>query len=367
MRDNDREPATRDPTRRSAGIAVALVVIHHWVPGLQLLGLGVIGVQLFFVLSGFLITGVLLTFRSALEGGRATLSGILSSFWKSRAARILPVAFLALTVAFAVADRVGIQESLAWHFLFASNLLFFQQGAFESWFSHFWSLAVEQQFYVLWPLLVLRAPRRWLEPAILGLVVLAPVARFGLFAAGFEPVRTVQRPSVFELRLARPRCAGRCVETAAAAGSERAAQGPGMAGDRHLTGDRGWTVRRDAFLILVQQTFLSISFACIVAAAGERMSGLLGRTLECRPLVGLGIISYGVYVYHPFAPSVVKAALLALEAPDYLASGAALFALCTALTLLVAVLSWFLMERPIIEARRNRRERELARLLARPG
>src|SRR5438067_685286 len=73
------------------GVAVALVVLHHWTTAGHSAGLGNIGVQLFFVLSGFLITGILLDFRRAYEEGRITRRALLARFWESRAARILPV------------------------------------------------------------------------------------------------------------------------------------------------------------------------------------------------------------------------------------------------------------------------------------
>jgi peptidoglycan/LPS O-acetylase OafA/YrhL len=85
--------------------------------------------------------------------------------------------------------------------------------------------------------------------------------------------------------------------------------------------------------------------------------GPFRRVLEWRPLVGLGVISYGVYAYHVFAPRLVGAGLRASDAPSVLHAGAPLFALSAALTLAAAVLSWFAIERPINDARRRMQAR----------
>jgi peptidoglycan/LPS O-acetylase OafA/YrhL len=246
---------------------------------------------------------------------------------------------------------------MGWHFAFASNVLFFLRGEYASSLAHFWTLAVEQQFYLFWPLLVLLMPRRWLESAITCLVLLAPVSRLALFAAGYEN---------FEQYNLLP-----------FSNFDSLGLGALTALWTHLPPGRAFVRRKilsclaiAAILLVVAeqsiplmlpanlpQTFYAIVFAWIVAAARERIPGAAGRVLEWRPLVGLGIISYGVYVYHVFAPELVSKALSTVVMPAWLQSNAAHFAFYAALTLAAALLSWFLMERPIIEARRSRQAR----------
>src|SRR5919198_53352 len=164
-------------------VAVSLVVLDHLeVPGF---GGGFFGVDVFFVISGYLITSLLAAeYAKTAEarGGRGSIS--IRGFYARRARRILPAA-LTVIVAVVVASGVllnelrvaQIQRDAIWAVLFGSNVNFirqasdyFAQGLIgTSPFQHYWSLAVEEQFYVVWPALffvVARlgffgAPRRW--------------------------------------------------------------------------------------------------------------------------------------------------------------------------------------------------------------
>jgi peptidoglycan/LPS O-acetylase OafA/YrhL len=139
-------------------IAVMLVLLDH--AGLALVSGGFIGVDVFFVLSGFLITGLLL--KEIETTGRVSIA----KFYARRARRLLPAGTLVLVstvvasyawLGGARADRVA--EDARWSALFASNFRFIQQGTDyldarlpPSPLQHFWSLAVEEQFYAVWPL-----------------------------------------------------------------------------------------------------------------------------------------------------------------------------------------------------------------------
>jgi peptidoglycan/LPS O-acetylase OafA/YrhL len=146
-------------------IAVALVVLCH--AGVPLLSGGYVGVDVFFVLSGFVITGLLMEMRTK-TGKIATL---LIDFYARRARRILPAATLVLVctvvasyhwLGFLAGNTIA--EDGQWTALFAANLHFALQGteylnaqAPPSPLQHYWSLAVEEQFYLVWPLLFLIA------------------------------------------------------------------------------------------------------------------------------------------------------------------------------------------------------------------
>jgi peptidoglycan/LPS O-acetylase OafA/YrhL len=107
----------------------------------------------------------------------------------------------------------------------------------------------------------------------------------------------------------------------------------------------------------IEQSFFAITFAWLVSAASMDLLGPARRVLEWRPLVGLGVISYGVYAYHVFAPRLVGASLRAIDAPLFLQGGISLFALSAAVTLAAASISWFAIERPINDARRRMQAR----------
>lgn len=158
-------------------VAVLLVILYHLSPG-AVIG-GYIGVDLFFVVSGFLITTLLLREREAT--GRISLSG----FWRRRARRLLPalgvLVLVCCTAAYAIGGDVllGLGGQVLGALTFSSNWLFLaaQSDYFSSTapelFRNLWSLAVEEQFYLLWPLLLvlvlLRIPR-WLRITLIALI-----------------------------------------------------------------------------------------------------------------------------------------------------------------------------------------------------
>jgi peptidoglycan/LPS O-acetylase OafA/YrhL len=152
------------------GIAVLLVVLGHFgIPGFTS---GFIGVDVFFVISGFLITGILVDEYERSRDPETRVGSIsLKNFYLRRARRILP-ASMVVTIAIVlfswftnnIARFGSIAGDAIWSTLFSANLNFaikatdyFQIGAAPSPFQHFWSLAVEEQFYFIWPTLILGA------------------------------------------------------------------------------------------------------------------------------------------------------------------------------------------------------------------
>jgi peptidoglycan/LPS O-acetylase OafA/YrhL len=164
------------------GIAILLVLIAHaHVPGL--IGMGTVGVTVFFALSGFLITSLLLEERA--RSGRVSMRG----FYRRRAVRLLPALPIVLVLALAV-DMVTTGRVADWH-LFIGALTYSTNwiqaagsGYANSPLTHMWSLAVEEQFYLVWPVVLLalvRLPRRWqlaLLAALAGAAVLVRVVSF---------------------------------------------------------------------------------------------------------------------------------------------------------------------------------------------
>jgi peptidoglycan/LPS O-acetylase OafA/YrhL len=170
-------------------VAVLLVVLCH--AGVPWLRGGFVGVDVFFVISGYLITGLLL--REHERRGRISIAG----FYARRVRRILPAAMLVIVVTLLIAhawvnafsyDGQYLDEA-KWAAMFVANLhygllqtnYFAASNLTASPFLHFWSLAVEEQFYVVWPTLVIIAgflARRWLRPTVFVLAVGATVASY---------------------------------------------------------------------------------------------------------------------------------------------------------------------------------------------
>ena len=180
------------------GVAILLVIPHNTslIDGVALHGAGYpfkelvlfgwTGVQLFFVLSGFLISGALLDSQDA--------PNYYSSFYARRALRILPLYYGALIVTFLILAplRMLPTETLAtlhgevWLWTFLSNWTDGMYGDVKG-FSHFWSLAVEEQFYLLWPLVLHRMPARRVLQLCLTLSAVAFAIRVAMRLGGASP------------------------------------------------------------------------------------------------------------------------------------------------------------------------------------
>ena len=174
-------------------ICISMVLWHHAIPVkfayLPILDRGFLGVDFFFVLSGFLITTLLL--REAATNGSFSLRG----FYLRRILRIIPVYFFVVTCVAAYyiifRGQRDYLELLPWYYLFQSNFLVTHIPTLGP----TWSLSVEEQYYMIWPLLLLLLPGRLLVPATVLLIAVNVAAIMGLF--GFDPVAA--GPLLFKL------------------------------------------------------------------------------------------------------------------------------------------------------------------------
>ena len=181
------------------GIAIILVLIHHatlyrpdqgidgWIAILPLSGWW--GVDLFFVLSGFLITGILLDTRDS--------RNYYTSFYARRALRIFPVYYLCLFVGLvllplsAELSRVivgpyDLPPKLP-YWLYLTNFSIADRGMVHGWLDVAWSLAIEEQFYIVWALVVFLCPPRYLGILCTALLIFGPLARTSALGKGMEP------------------------------------------------------------------------------------------------------------------------------------------------------------------------------------
>lgn len=258
-----------------------------------------IGVDLFFVLSGFLITSILLRARGT--------DGALRRFWIRRALRIFPLAYLYLLTLALIARLLPNFDHLAapgphlWAATYLINFHIAAQGWTTATIALLWSLAVEEQFYLGWPLLVLRASRRTILMVVVGMIVLTPVLR-----AVLAP--RLGLDAVYVLTFCRWDTLAFGALLALAYDS---AWRPRLT---HLTRwlwmpatvTIGWVLAAPikavdpatpSWFTAVGYTAVAASFAvwCAVALEIER----LPARLLARPLIArIGRISYGLYVWH---------------------------------------------------------------------
>jgi peptidoglycan/LPS O-acetylase OafA/YrhL len=165
-------------------IAILLVMAVHF---RALLPFGWVGVQLFFVLSGFLITRLLADAKPKSE-----LSGFLGTFYMRRALRIFPLYFGFLLLLELSSDVAGFPGSWPqvrpWAVSYTLNFgLILGRVELNPVYAHFWSLAVEEQFYLVWPFVIWLASPRTLRFLIAGVLVAGPLIRALVAAGGLSP------------------------------------------------------------------------------------------------------------------------------------------------------------------------------------
>jgi len=154
--------------------AVLMVIMSHWIPKTsKVILFGEIGVDIFFVISGFLITRILLTDRNTAELGSGSKGQALLNFVLRRALRIFPIYYLALFIFWIMQPYEGynIRENIIYYVSYTSNILFFQQNRWDSYLAPLWSLAVEEQFYLVWPFLMMFVPEQHTLKVIFASVV----------------------------------------------------------------------------------------------------------------------------------------------------------------------------------------------------
>lgn len=333
-------------------LAVLAVILYHahlppWLPG------GFLGVEVFFVISGYLITSLLLK-----EWGRDQRVN-LKVFWLRRARRLLPALFLLLAgvltfaVVFLPEEVAGLRPAALaaatyisnWYLIFQHQSYFLTVGR-PPLLQHLWSLAVEEQFYLIWPplffLLMRLLRRRTVMLAAIAAAVASAVLMVALYQPDADPSRVYYGTDT--------RAAGLLIGVALAfiwAPGRRTNVPSALLDAAGLLALAGlfFAFYRlnefEPFLYLGGFTAVSLASALVIATSVDGRSRLLPRLLGWGPLRWAGLRSYGIYLWHWPVFQVTRPQL------DLPLDGLPLFALRMAVTLGLVELSYRFVEMPV--------------------
>jgi peptidoglycan/LPS O-acetylase OafA/YrhL len=288
-----------------------------------------------------------------MEGGEQGLFLTLRQFYVRRALRIFPLYFAFLLVYALTAPSV-VDELTPWLWTYTLNLFrVLIDNNWEAPISHLWSLSVEEQFYLVWPWVILLTPRRFLLPVLLLSVAIGPATKLilGMNGVSERAIRffTLSRMDTLALGALLaytvhqygllPIAKSRISDWLLWTGLPLFCVAVGL---RAIgIGSTNWMI-----LELSAETLLC---GWVVLHAAQGFQGQIGRFLGSAPLVYLGQISYGLYLLHKPIPSILRAyGIDTAEIPTGIA-----FLIYTVLAILAASLSWHLFEGPINRLKRN--------------
>ena len=337
------KPAHVDELDGLRAIAVLTVLVFHT---RFALAYGWLGVELFFVLSGYLITGILLHARSAMDRRGGWWDGYAKPFYIRRTLRIFPLAYAALLVVFVVLPALGWRPAVpfgqqVWYWLYLNNWYIWSAYIPIAGMGHFWSLAVEEQFYLCWPWVVLLAPRKQLTRIALALATMPMLLRLLLVIVPVFPDK-MRGPDT--VRITPLRMDGLMVGVLLALLAYEGLH-------RWKLHARWVAVIVGAlFVVLTRVPGTSLAFVLITPAFTVTVAAMLLLILTSRDsvvcgllrtrwLCAIGKISYGIYVVHLPIIAVFQqrgwppARILAVSLPA---------------SLLLATVSWYLLESPFL-------------------
>ncbi len=321
--------------------ALAIVVYHLWLPQVGLLGAAV---DLFFVLSGFLITTILLTNSLSRQ--------FLVSFYARRALRIWPIYYLSLgllVLLVRIVPDAGQLDGLPYFATFTQNIPYYCSNsapAFIPAFRHTWSVAIEEQFYLFWPAVLWVLGRRAVRPAALTLIVLAVMTR----ALEFNGWILVSHCD--GLALGALLASWNLLDVEGEARRERSFWKLGLASTGFWVGSAlalylvpsDWQSSLVRPVQSVRLLSLNVVFLALVGSIARSSGSRWLGVLRLSWLTYLGQISYGLYLYH----HVVFMLWDDYAARYGIANNLAIDVAKLALSLAIAALSWRYIEQPAL-------------------
>lgn len=351
-------------------LAVGLVLIDHWLAEKNVLPLGHLGVTMFFVLSGFLITRILI--QSKLKDDKTGRSHWFSvkQFIIRRSIRIFPIYFLAIFVLYAL-NVPPVRETIIWCLTYSTNIYIATKQHWMGTIDHLWSLAVEEQYYLIFPYLILFLPTRHYLKVLTIMIILSIALRMYFYFQGTQwMVQYVLMPTCLD-------CFGLGGLMAYFFTFKRDTIFEQLNKNVYLflslifllltfyliRQNQIITGQKHNFGNLVAERFLGSVFCFfLILRAVSGYKGIMKGFLESSIISYLGRISYGLYLYHNFVynffhtpqTSLVLRGLHKIQRiiPFFTQNNIFELLYFFAITIFVATLSWFLIEKPINNLKR---------------
>lgn len=347
--ENPSQPARITALDGLRGIAILFVMVHHF--GVHLpswIDWGPVAPNIFFLLSGYLITLSLMKMQNNPKAGQ------IFSFHIRRLVRLLPALYAMLAVGW-LTGLSEFREGWTWHVTFLTNVQMTIQDDWSGLASHLWSLSIQEQFYLLWPLLLL-LPVRWLLPTLLTALIVATAFRLSCLHVGTtEFFRWFLLPGSLDTF-----AAGGLVGWVARSRKDAQIIPPrwrwtflvflmgawGLA--RAMRMEYGSGRLNLAFI----DTLETLVFSGLLIELLQYQGSLLSRAFSNRLLCFLGRISYGLYLWHMLVFFTVAPLLdtwgWEAQSHPYLRSGVLIGG-----SIFIAWISWIVLERPFIEMGRQ--------------
>ncbi len=351
------------------GLAILSVMFHHYTFFLKpesflekliiyFSNLGTYGVDSFFVLSGFLITGILLDSKGK--------DHFFRNFYMRRILRIFPLYYTYLILAFLVFPVIlglysNVENLWLWFFTYCSNFLIVQTGNWiPSYLNPTWSLAIEEQFYITWPLLVFFLDREKFKNLCLIIICGALLCRLWMWLEGYNYI------SIYTFTL--------CRIDSIALGAYFAAL------IRELSYDSSEATKRAKRMTAILFGVFLLFFKCnldrnqfdvsifgyllidlfmlqlLILALYSPPADFVQKFFSSRFLIFFGKYSFAIYLFHYPARIIVQDIFTKIKINEFL--GAAIYSqllfygIASALSVITALISWHLLEKPALELKK---------------
>ena len=342
-------------------IAVSIVMLSHFVPYhlIRFVPLGSMGVNIFFVLSGFLITRILIKSKMENELKKDSTSYYIKQFYFRRTLRIFPIYYLTIFVLFLI-HIIPDKAHLYWLLSYLMNIKFSLPNVWESnyfgHFNHFWSLCVEEQFYLFFPFLVFFIPTNKLKNVFLVLIFIGVFSRFLLYFFN-APLNSIYvlTPTCFDafgigallayLYIFEKEKLEKILDKRSSIIILVLVFILSLIISRHFIINY-----KECRTVLERFLFSLCCFYFVGIAALGNYKGKIKLFLENPLVLYTGKISYGLYIFHNFVPYLMNifakkyniAALLYIKSHLFTS-----FIFYTLITFIIATLSWHIIEYPI--------------------